>query len=91
MRQQLHSNAKTTKSIRREIQESKLSRKELAIKYNLSPSTVRRWVMRTTQEDKSSRPNKTRLSLSIEQIDIILYERKHNKRTISEIAEIIGV
>jgi len=39
----LHTNAKTTPIIRKEIQDSCESIAKLAIKYNLNPKTVHRW------------------------------------------------
>lgn len=46
--------------------------------------------MRITVEDKSSRPNKTRQTFTEEQMDQVIFERKHNKRSIEEIAEVFG-
>ncbi len=51
----LHKNATTTPAIRREIQKSNLSERELAKKYGISRLTVRRWKKRDSVEDRSHR------------------------------------
>ena len=85
MMQKLHKNAKTNYSIRKEIKESDLSISVLAKKFNISWLTAKKWKERTTVEDKSSRPNKTRTTLSLKEEDLILFERKKFKKTVDEI------
>jgi transposase InsO family protein len=85
MKQHLHSNAKTTYKIRREIKHSKDSISSLARRYNLSWMTVKKWKDRDSIEDKSSIPNKLNTSLSRYEEDMILFERRVYKKTIDEI------
>lgn len=85
MLQKLHQNAKTNYAIRREIQSSSQSIASLAHKFNLSWLTVKKWKEREFVEDKSSRPEKLRISLTREQEDLILFERKKFKKSIEEI------
>lgn len=85
MLQKLHQNAKTNYAIRREIQSSSQSIAFLARKFNLSWLTVKKWKERELVEDKSSRPEKLRISLTKYQEDLILFERKKFKKSIEEI------
>src|SRR3989304_6153580 len=85
MLQKLHKNAKTNYAIRREIQSSPHSILFLARKHNLSWLTVKKWKEREFVEDKSSRPDKLRISLTNYQEDLILFERKKFKKSIEEI------
>lgn len=61
---QLHKQARTTPAIRREIQESSLSERALAEKYNISRATVRKWKQRQSVEDRSNRPHAVHTALS---------------------------
>lgn len=81
----LHKNAKTSFALRSEIKEASGSINSLAVKYGLSWKTVRKWRNRNGVEDKSSRPHKLRVSLTQEQEDLILFERKKFKKTVEEI------
>lgn len=85
MLQKLHKNAKTNYCIRRYIQSSAEPITVLAEKFNLSWLTVRKWKERGFVEDKSSRPEKLRISLTKYQEDLILFERKKFKKSIEEI------
>lgn len=85
MLQKLHKNAKTNYSIRREIKESNLSVSALAHKFNVSWPTAKKWKERKTVEDKSSRPERIRTTLSPKEEDLILFERKKFKKTVDEI------
>lgn len=85
MLQKLHLNAKTNYAIRREIQSSSQSIAFLARKHNLSWLTIKKWKEREFIEDKSSRPDKLRISLTRDQEDLILFERKKFKKSIEEI------
>lgn len=85
MLQKLHKNAKTNYAIRRELQSSLSSISFLARRHNLSWLTVKKWKERAFVEDKSSRPDKLRISLTKYQEDLILFERKKFKKSIEEI------
>jgi len=85
MLQKLHKNAKTNYAIRLAIRQSSESVLSLAQKYHLSWQTVKKWRKRENVEDKSSRPHKLRISLTQEQEDLILFERKKFKKTVEEI------
>lgn len=85
MLQKLHKNAKTNYAIRRQIKQSPLSVAVLARKFNLSWSTIKKWKQREDVEDKSSRPDHLRTSLTTSQEDLILFERKKFKKTVEEI------
>lgn len=87
MLQKLHKNAKTNYHIRREIQISTASVSSLARKFNISWLTVKKWKTRKGLglEDKSSRPDQLRVSLTQDQEDLILFERKEFKKSIEEI------
>ncbi len=73
MLQKLHKNAKTNYLIRRRIKQSSEPISVLAQKYHLSRLTIRKWKNRENLEDKSSRPDKIRTVLTIEQEDLILF------------------
>lgn len=81
----LHKNAKTNYLIRQEIQQSSLSISELAHQYNLSWITAKKWKTRDSLEDVSSAPCKTRTTLTKEQEDMIIFERKQYKKNIYDI------
>jgi len=85
MQVKIHKNAKTTPSIRTEIQQSYLSSYAIAKKYNISWSTAKKWKYSGSIEDKSSRPHVLQTDLTQAQIDLILFERKQYKKTIEDI------
>jgi transposase len=60
----LHKNARTTPAIRAELQQSKLSDRQLAKRFNISRTTARKWKNRSSVEDKSHRPDHIQSSLS---------------------------
>ncbi len=81
-------------STKNKFEDGKLSelseRQRKIIKYlkentKMARKTVRKWKYRDAIEDKSSCPNHINITLTKEQEDLILFERKHNKRTIDEI------
>jgi transposase InsO family protein len=72
----LHSQARTTPAIRREIQASTLSERQLARKHGLTRTTVRKWRRRTSIEDASHRPHTLHTTLSAAQEAIVLYLRQ---------------
>jgi hypothetical protein len=73
MKVQLQKNARTTPALRREIQQSPLSERALARKYNLSRMTVRKWKKRETLEDASHRPHPLHTTLNEAQEAIVVY------------------
>ena len=85
MLQKLHKNARTNYAIRLAIKQSSEPISRLANKYHLSWQTVKKWKERESVEDKSSRPHNLRISLTQEQEDLILFERKKFKKTVEEI------
>ncbi len=85
MNQRLHKNARTTLAVRQEIRQSDESTSRLAERYNLSWKTVKKWRIRDTADDKTSRPDKLNVTLLKEQEDLILFERRQFKKTVEEI------
>ncbi len=85
MFQKLHKNARTSYGIRREIQQSKESVNSLAKKLGLSWKTVKKWKSRVSVEDESSKPKRLQTSLTRDEEDLIIFERKHFKKTLEEI------
>lgn len=72
MGQVLHKRAKTTHCIRAEIQRSKATILELSAKYNVNPKTILKWKHRTSVEDASMGPKKTRTVLSPQEEGMII-------------------
>ena len=72
MTQALHSLARTTHLIRKEIRESDLSQAELARRYNVSRQTIRKWKERDSAEDLSHRPDTLRTTLTPVQEAIVV-------------------
>ncbi len=64
MKQTYHSNATTNVRLREEISKSKATNLELSEKIGVSENTISKWKNREIFEDRSSRPNKIRYSLS---------------------------
>ena len=67
------------------IKESPLSAYALAKKYSISQTTALRWKKRGDLEDRSSRPHRLRTTLTPQQEERILFERKQFKKTIEDI------
>ncbi len=91
-----HKNATATPIIRSLIQGSTEPINVLARKLGLSWRTVRKWKNRDNSNDVSSRPHKTRTTLTPYQEDLIVFERTKFKKTVDEIffsleSEIKGV
>ena len=61
---------------RRELQDSEKSVKELAIEYNISENTVRKWRGRNIVNDRSHRPKRLQKSLTDNDETIIIAFRK---------------
>lgn len=85
MLQKLHKNAKTNYAIREAIRQSQEPVAVLARRYHLSWPTVKKWKSREAVEDVTSRPHHLRTTLTTEQEDLILFERKEYKKTVEEI------
>jgi len=68
----LHKRARTTPAIRREIQQSTLSERKLAVKYGISRDTVRKWKQRDTVEDYSHTPHNLNTSLAASQEAVVI-------------------
>lgn len=85
MIQRLHRNARTSYIIRREIRESSESINKLAKRFGISWKTVKKWKSRSHFDDRSSKPKRLRTTLTRYEEDLIVFERKHFKKTIEEI------
>jgi transposase InsO family protein len=85
MQTKLHKNARTTLAVRQEIKKSSLSAYALAKLYHINWETAKKWKTTETLEDKSSRPHKLNTLLSLEDEELICFERKQFKKTIDEI------
>src|SRR5512137_660532 len=72
----LHNQARTTPAVRREIQASTLSDRQLARKHGLTRATVRKWRRRNAVEDASHRPHTLHTTLSSAQEAIVVYLRQ---------------
>ncbi len=72
----IHSQARTTPMIRKEIRESEFSQAELAEKYGVTRQTIRKWQNRGSVEDRSHRPNKLYTTLSPLEEEIAVSLRK---------------
>ena len=80
----LHLNAKTTKRIRKEIQESKESNAVLAKRLNLNIKTVIKWSNRDYQEDLKSGPKKVISVLSELEQEVICEFRRVSKLSVDD-------
>lgn len=80
----LHSNAKTTVAVRKEIQNSKESNAKLAKKYSLNIKTVIKWRKRDKVEDKRSGPLKPKSALSDTEQSIICEFRRITKFSLDD-------
>lgn len=85
MQLKLHKNARTTLAIREEIKHAQASIYSLSKQYHLNWGTVKRWKLAQNIQDKSSRPHKLNTTLTTDQEDLILFERRQFKKTIDEI------
>jgi transposase-like protein len=78
MGQVLHGSATTTEAVRRAIQHSQTSLRELARRYGVNPKTVAKWRKRTSVADLPTGPRVARSStLSAPQEAIIVAFRRH--------------
>lgn len=72
MSQALHSLARTTHLIRKEIRESTLTQAELARRYNVTRQTIRKWQGRDSAEDRTHRPDTLKTTLTPAQEEIVV-------------------
>jgi len=78
MGQILHGSATTTEAIRRAIQNSQASLRELSTRYGINPKTVAKWRRRTAVCDAPMGPREPRSTvLSKEEEALIVAFRKH--------------
>jgi transposase InsO family protein len=78
MGQVLHGSATTTEAVRRAIQHSQASLRELARRYGVNPETVAKWRRRTSVTDLPTGPREARsTTLSPEQEAIVVAFRRH--------------
>jgi len=90
MLQRLHKNAKTNYLIREYIKSSPKSNLDLSLELNLNIKTIRKWKCRENLSDKSSKPIHLRTKITDDQENLIVYERRANKRTVFEIEDILN-
>lgn len=72
----LHKRARTTPATRKEIQESALSERKLAEKYGITRSTVRKWKLRDSVDDRPIMPKTLHTTLSREEEWVVVELRK---------------
>src|SRR6266403_2636891 len=78
MGQVLHGCATTTEAIRRAIQHSQASLRQLARRYGINPKTARKWRARSSVVDLRTGPKEPRSTiLSIEEEAIVIAFRRH--------------
>src|SRR6266567_8722305 len=78
MGQILHGSATTTAAVRRAIQNSQASLRELAGRYGINPKTVAKWRRRTSASDVRMGPKELRSTvLTKEEEALIVAFRKH--------------
>ena len=85
MAQVYHSNARTNRHSRRMIQQSKLSRHELASMFGIHVNTVAKWQSRDLVEDRSSRPKTIHYALTDLEQEIVAAVRTSTWMPIDEI------
>lgn len=89
MKQQYHSNASTNIHLRLELSKSNLTNSELAVKYNISETTVSKWKNRESFEDKSSRPHTINYAISDFEKTLISSIRQSTWLPLDEVWEMI--
>jgi transposase-like protein len=78
MGQVLHASATTTEAIRRAIQHSQASLRELAKHYGINPKTVAKWKRRTSVSDLPTGPREPKSTvLTVEDEAVIVAFRRH--------------
>src|SRR5271169_4687499 len=78
MGQVLHASATTTEAVRRAIQHSQASVRELAKHYGINPKTVAKWKRRTSVSDLPTGPREPKSTvLTVEDEAVIVAFRRH--------------
>ena len=78
MGQVLHGSARTTEAVRRAIQHSQASLRDLARRYGVNPKTIAKWRKRSSVTDQPTGPKAPRsTTLSAEQEAIVVAFRRH--------------
>ncbi len=74
----LHASATTTEAVRRAIQHSQASLRELAKHYGINPKTVAKWKRRTSVSDLPTGPREPKSTvLTVEDEAVIVAFRRH--------------
>ncbi len=76
MSQSLHPQARTTPLVRQEIKDSPLSDRKLAVRYNISRSTARKWQRREDTQDRSHRAHTLHTTLTEPQEAVVVSLRE---------------
>lgn len=90
MKVNLHKNARTTPAIRKEIQASKLSYRQLSRKYGVSLYTILKWKKRGDVNDKSSARHNNLSSLSTTEEEIVVELRTKLCLSVDDITEVMN-
>src|SRR3954465_7808332 len=78
MGQVLHGSATTTEAIRRAIQHSQASLRQLAKRYGINPKTVAKWKARSSTVDQRTGPRVLRsTTLSVDEEAVVIAFRRH--------------
>ena len=78
MGQVLHGSATTTEAVRRAIQQSQASLRQLARRYGINPKTVAKWKKRASTADRRTGPSEPRSTvLSVEDEAVVVAFRRH--------------
>ena len=78
MGQVLHGSATTTEAIRRAIQHSEASLRQLAKRYGINPKTVAKWKARSATADQRTGPREPRSTvLSADEEEVVVAFRRH--------------
>ncbi|PDS21858.1 integrase core domain-containing protein [Flavobacterium branchiophilum] len=89
MKQENHSNARTNIHIRSLINNSDSTNLELSKRFEVSKNTICKWKNRTTFEDKSSKPNNIKYSLSYDEMELLIHLRSTTWWALDEIVELV--
>lgn len=85
----LHANATTTPRIRKYLQESNKSDRELAIELGISVTTVRRWRKREQTTDRSTTPTVVHKAMRQEQVALINALREILRAPLDDLLSIV--
>src|SRR5215210_2821774 len=84
----LHGSARTTQSVRAELQEAQEATRALAAQYRLNPKTVAKWRKRTTTADQPMGPSRPRSTVLTEAEEAIVVEFR--RRTLLPLDDVLG-